>query len=161
MKKSVLTIFLLVGLAVVLPVGAQNSLIVRSTDATTSSVALSQISRITFSSGNMQVNKTDQTQAVFAVANIQKINFGTISAVSSVYTQSSDVQIYPNPVVASVRFRNLPPSDNYRVVISSLDGKVLIQQLLTDVSEAIDVQSLSRGVYLVNINGHVLKLIRE
>lgn len=140
---------------------AQNSLIVRATDATTSSVALSQISRITFSTGNMQVKKTDLSQVVFAVANIQKMSFGILSASPSVYDRSSDVQFYPNPAVSQIRFRNLAESQSYRVVVSSLDGKVLIQQKLSDTSDAIDVQSLSKGIYLVMINGCVLKLIRE
>lgn len=140
---------------------AQNSLIVRATDATTSSVALSQISRITFSSGNMQVKKTDLSQVVFAVANIQKMSFGILSASLSVYDRSSDVQFYPNPAVSQIRFRNLAESESYRVVVSSLDGKVLIQQKLSDTNDAVDVQSLSKGIYLVMINGSVLKLIRE
>lgn len=161
MKKSLLTLFILAGCALLQPLAAQNSLIVRMTDATTSSVSLSQISRITFSSGNMQVKKTDLSQLVFAVANIQKMNFGTVSATPSVYSQSSAIQLYPNPAVSQIRFRNLSASESYRVVICSLDGKVLIQKLLSDTNEAIDVHGLSKGVYLVNMNGYVLKLIRE
>ena len=86
MKKS----FLIVGLLLVVcfitinRVSCQNNLIFALNTGTSKGILLTNLNKITFSSGSLIVQKTDSTTERFMLTDIQKMTFGIISGISDV-----------------------------------------------------------------------------
>lgn len=161
MKKLGTALFLLVGLGLMPALNAQNTLIVKTVNSASNSIALDQISRITFNSGNLLVKKKDLTLSTFAVSDIQKMTFGVVSGLSDINSEASVIQLYPNPAVSFVRLLHPFSASAYNITITSLEGKIVLSQVLSGGADELCVESLSRGIYFVNVNGTVLKLIKK
>ncbi|MBN2891985.1 MAG: choice-of-anchor J domain-containing protein [Bacteroidales bacterium] len=72
---------------------------------------------------------------------------------------NSNVVIYPNPAKDFVTLQNV--QENSKILILSLDGKVLIEQNVQNNSQ-IDISSLNSGIYLIKIeinNNSIIKQI--
>jgi len=79
---------------------------------------------------------------------------------TSVLSASSKLQIYPNP---SNTFVNIALEANKlkSIVITSLDGKVILNQNVNSNSEQIDVSSYSKGMYLITVQTDEGKTINK
>lgn len=66
---------------------------------------------------------------------------------------NSDICIYPNPTSDFIYIKNIDPQ---QVIIYSLDGKLIKTVEGTNI---IDVRDLNEGMYLININGAIKKLM--
>jgi len=88
------------------------------------------------------------------VAYTQSMGAGSI-------TQRDGMKVYPNPTSEAVYIQSSVP---VRAVISSMDGKKLIEQ---DNAKRIDISKLANGVYTITIYDHsgaqlqVQKLVKE
>jgi hypothetical protein len=72
--------------------------------------------------------------------------------------KESSICIYPNPVTESFRIGglNLPA----QVIISDMSGRTVWQQTVES-NESVPAGNLSRGIYLVRVNGKILKIIKK
>ena len=57
--------------------------------------------------------------------------------------------MYPNPTTSIINFESPNNSKIGKVVISELTGKTLIK--LTENTKRIDIQNLSKGLYLIEV----------
>ena len=69
--------------------------------------------------------------------------------------ENTEISIYPNPTSDFIYIDNIEPQ---RVTIYSLDGRLIKQVENTNI---VDVRDLDKGVYLINIDGKVGKVIIE
>ncbi|MEA4935330.1 MAG: leucine-rich repeat domain-containing protein [Paludibacter sp.] len=72
---------------------------------------------------------------------------------------SKAISIFPNPVKDALFIDNLI-SDNLQFSIIDLAGKQIVNGKLSN-SNSIDVSSLSKGVYFLNVSGQSLKVIKN
>ena len=142
-------------------ISAQNSLIVKQTNGTLKGTALTSLSKITFSSGNMLVRKTDATTDSYVLSDVSRITFGFFSGINEISSNSAQFSVYPNPATSFIQLKNLPETSAYNISIFSLDGSRLIQKYLTSTSEIIDISILKKGMYLLSVNGSTLKFIKQ
>ena len=140
---------------------AQNSLIVKQANGSLKGTALTSLSKITFSTGNMLVRKTDATTDSYVLADVSKVTFGIFSGINDVSSNSPALSIYPNPATSFIQLRNLPEAKGFNICIYSLAGSRLMQQYLTSTTSTIDVSTLNKGMYLLNVNGSTLKFIKQ
>ncbi|MFZ9029528.1 MAG: T9SS type A sorting domain-containing protein [Crocinitomicaceae bacterium] len=83
-----------------------------------------------------------------------------ISENASTNNYSSDkITVYPNPVkeALTISFGTLNSSSDFR--ITNLMGKVVLSSKV--IQNTVDVSSLSSGVYLLEVDGSVLRFVKE
>jgi len=64
---------------------------------------LSNIQKMSFSSGNLTVTKTDNSSGVFALSDLRYLNFSNITDITTdlqedLSVKSQQLKVYPNPV---------------------------------------------------------------
>jgi len=142
-------------------ISAQTSMIVKLGNATYKGTTLSIVNKITFPTGTMLVSKTDATNDSYLLADIARINFGLFSGINSVSENSVTIAVYPNPANSFICIKNLPDAASYNICIFNMDGRRLVLKHLSSNSEGINVSSLSKGIYLLNVNGCILKFCKQ
>ena len=158
MKKQTLIIGALFCGSMLLHAADVQSLVVQAKGGSESAITLSNVQRITFSSGNLLVSKKDGTQSSFTTANVQKLLFGlrTVSAISEITTSSSNITVYPNPAVDVLFVKGLTSSS--RVAVYNLTGvaqSVSSTQLADGLQ--LNVSALPQGFYLLQVNNQTIK----
>jgi len=154
-KKGIYTIVLLISIGL-WGLRAQTVLNVKELSGTQTTFALSSIKKLTFSSGNITVNKNDGNIANFATQNVRYLNFTDITAVNEIKSEENYLLLYPNPVInklqvciAAVNCKNI------YLQIMNIQGKVVYQQLLTiqNGSNYINIpfDTYQSGMYLCQI----------
>lgn len=79
--------------------------------------------------------------------------FETLDNTGIIETNNPNIQIYPNPTSDYIYIENIEPQS---VSIYSLDGKMI---KTVENASVIDVRDLSKGVYLINIDGVKRRII--
>lgn len=80
---------------------------------------------------------------------------------SNLFTANSEIKtidIYPNPTSAYFSVKGIQQKTKIEVV--DMAGKVVLATSITNGSP-INIERLSKGVYLIKINGQILKLIKQ
>lgn len=153
-KKVILsTIFLLVlGLT---GLRAQLQLNVTEKAGTVSSFALSSIGKLSFSEGNLLVNKTSGITSTFGLSNIQKLTFApsTVGVKNIASKGSSSISLYPNPVIDELQLSyESIQAKTLQVEIIDLQGRVLHREVISNQNGSnhaiIPLSQLGKGLYL-------------
>jgi hypothetical protein len=124
---------------------------------TQTSYTLSDIQKMSFSSGKIMVCKTIGNTDAYALTDIRYLNFTNLSTgVSIVEKQDllNKFQIFPNPVGDELNIKLAPlESQHANMEILSIDGKVVykkVLQLSTEIHQ-VNVSALPKGMYLCSI----------
>ena len=67
------------------------------------------------------------------------------------------VQIFPNPTNGVFTLQNASGT----ISIQNIMGELVFSTLINSTNETINISSLANGVYFVNVNGKVIKLVKE
>jgi len=154
-QKRLCTLLLLgLGLA---GVHAQTLYILEKT-GTQTPFALANVKTITFSGGNLNVNKKDGNTVSKALTSLQYLNFSAITGIFTPAAEStSPLTLFPNPVqdILNVVYHN---ANNIQAVIqiqvSTIDGRVIYSERFDSQNctlPTINVSRWQRGLYLVHI----------
>jgi hypothetical protein len=160
-QKLFLTIFLLITGAGLSFVQAQ-SLAIHMQDGTEQTFSLSSLGNITFSTSNLVVNQNTGTTESYSLSNISKIYFmsvptGTDDEILTANTKA--LSFYPNPVRNSICFRNVPGNGS-TVKIYRMDGRMMLQSLVSSDNNSLDASDLPAGFYFISVNNQTLKFIK-
>ena len=155
MKKNVLLLFLFVGLALL--VKAQNvTLIVTNTNGTEQTYQLTEESQLHFENGErLVIENANGSNVTLQLSDIRKIVCSEM--VGTEETAASQLQILPNPSHNQVILKNL--SGNCQGRIYTLDGR-MVKAFEASEGLMLDISDLSEGMYLLNIDGQTLKLMK-
>ncbi len=78
------------------------------------------------------------------------------------FNSENEVIIYPNP---ALNILNIQTTGQYHIEISCIDGKKMIQTKEMNGNNAINIENLSKGIYIVSIikekERHIFKLLKE
>lgn len=153
-KKLIMSAILLFTLGLT-GLRAQNQLNVTGTSGTVSSFDLSSIAKLSFTGGNMVVNKTDGNSSPFAITDIRKLTFGTstVGVKDLVSKAKSNVSLYPNPVTDELKITyESNTTRSWKVEILDMQGRVLHKEVILSPSginqATIPVSQLGKGLYL-------------
>lgn len=155
MKKNVLLLFLFVGLALL--VKAQNvTLIVTNTNGTEQTYQLTEESQLHFENGErLVIENANGSNVTLQLSDIRKIVCSEM--VGTEENAASKLQILPNPSYNQVIIKNL--SGNCQGRIYTLDGR-MVKAFEASEGLMLDISDLSEGMYLLNIDGQTLKLMK-
>jgi len=153
LKGQILVVFIIAGFGLT-ELQAQ-SLYVKEYSGTQTAYSLSNISKISFSSGNLIVSQID-TSATYALNNIRYLNFADST---SVHTDpeiivNNDIRIYPNPTNKELKIDlSGAVCPDGTLIILSLEGKLLIMRQITDPGIiSVDISHLPRGTYICHFS---------
>lgn len=156
-KKLKLCALLLLGLGLT---GLQaQKMYVKEKVGTQTAYLLTDIKKMSFSSGNIAIQKTDGNSNQFALSGLRYLNFNDLSigiGRSATAQKNSEMQVYPNPVVDVLNIQAQLPALNQKgkIEILSIVGKVVYSQEVNSHENVyhIDATSLPKGLYLCRLS---------
>lgn len=114
------------------------------------SYPVSEIQKITFSNGNVVVEKTDGTKASTAMTSISRMYFGELeTAIQTVEGDGSSIWDGKN-----IKIRG---HQNVKVYHSS--GSLVYEGQFLD-GESVSMDELPRGVYVIEVGGNSFKIAK-
>ena len=84
---------------------AQN-LILKMKNATEIQNSLSEIKKLEFSGDNFLITMNSGAMQTYTLHDIQKLYFGTITAINPVITPNSTITLFPNPAQEFIEIKN-------------------------------------------------------
>ena len=134
---------------------AQN-MYVKQNYGTQTAYSLSDIQKMSFSSGNITVSKTTGNPNTYFLSGIRYLNFHDLSTHIVVAKKLEEgITLYPNPVVSELNIRlSTKSSQLFTVQIFSIEGRLVYQEKLylqSDVYQ-INVSALAIGLYICKLS---------
>lgn len=152
MKKPIFLTLIMI-LFCIVGAKAQNGIVVQKTDNTATSFDLQTNGGIYFSSNTMTVIDNQGISTSYAISDIEKIYFESLSSISEI-NNNENVFLYPNPAKDYIKIANL--NGKTKVKIFSLDGKMLYNNDYF-LQSSIDISSLKEGLYVIKVDNKTLK----
>jgi hypothetical protein len=125
---------------------------VREIMGTQTSYDLSSLRKMTFSGGNVTVNKTDNSSGVYAISGLRYLNFADLTteiAKTTIQVDHSKLITFPNPVIDALNIDLTGVIGEGTINILTLEGKVLQTQTTRGNSLiTLNISHLSQGIYL-------------
>ena len=136
---------------------AQTFLNIKAKSGTQSSFALSDLSKVTFTTGKMTVIPRTGNPSDFAIPEIHNLDFtNTTSIRETKNARNNGLKLYPNPVqdLLQIEYES-GKGENVLVQILDVQGKVLFQNKLPNQPGIniidIHVETFRKGLYLCRI----------
>lgn len=149
-KEFKLSAILLLGLGLT---GLQaQTMYVKESIGTQTAYTLSNIQKMSFSSGNLTVTKTDNNNGVYALSDLRYLIFSDVSTYlqENLSVQSTMLSVYPNPVsdILKIDLAGISEAEG-TLSILNIEGKTLLtKQVNNEEVLSLSVSHLSTGIYL-------------
>lgn len=136
---------------------AQNvTLVVTNTNGSEQTYQLTEESQLHFENGErLVIENASGTNFTLQLSDIRKIVCAEMTGTEE--NAVSKLQIFPNPSHNQVLIKNL--SSNGQGRIYTLDGR-MVKAFEASEGMTLDISDLSEGMYLLNIDGQTLKLMK-
>ncbi len=111
---------------------------------------LCNIRKITFSEGNVIVQKTNNTSGVYALSELRYLNF------TELIIGNSNLTVYPNPVIDLLNIDLSNLIGKCKISILTLEGKIL--QTLNSTDDKLiklNLNNLSSGIYVLKFENEL------
>lgn len=150
MKKILFSLMMLVATNAL---AEDNHLYILSSAGETLDWSVPTLQKMTFQNGNVVITKKDGTSTYTPISSVSRMYISTPSA-NGIESVEGGVQCAWDGERLHV---NAPAGSAVRVF--SVNGVLVSQTRLTDTS--VDLQGLNRGMYVVNVGGQVLKIMKK
>lgn len=137
----------------------QKQLVILYSDGTIRKCNLEDIDDLTFPFLLMEINKKDQTVDSIESLSIQRLYFESSNTDDKEKPESSKLEILPNPTIDFLLIRNLSDEDQHFSVIT-LKGEKVMTGIINSANNTIDLRSLKKDIYLIEIENVVKKIIK-
>lgn len=148
-KRLKLSAVLLLGLGLT---GLQaQTMYVKESSGTQTAYTLSNIQKMSFSSGNLTVTKTDNSSGVYALSDLRCLNFNiTTDLQEDLSVKSQQLKVYPNPVGDILNINLTGKSETEGTLsILNFEGKTLVTRKVSNEGVlSLDISHLPTGIYL-------------
>jgi hypothetical protein len=131
--------------------------------------ALSNIRKMTFSSGNVSVQKTDNTMGVYALSRLNYLSFiDFLTGINESQVAASNTFLtYPNPIVdiLNIDLTNISKGEGY-ISILNLESKIMETKKTSGIGViTFNLSQLPQGIYLCRYTNDVetktVKIIKK
>lgn len=135
---------------------AESAINIKEKSGNQTQYSLQEIKKITFSSGNIVINKLTGVTESFSLSDIRHLNFMENLSIDESLVILTKTSLFPNPAgcVVNLRFP-IPTSGDIQII--SLDGRILYYQSIQDKSPEIqiNVSNMKSGLYICRINNGI------
>lgn len=159
MRNTLMLLFLFL-IGGTLHINAQ-TISIKTTDGSESTNLISTVHKLSFANNMLILWFADGATSSFDVSEINKIYFNDVVAgVNLTSDNKNGLVLYPNPAVDYLNFKNLE-NQNISYAIYRMDGKVMLKSQLSSEYPSIDIRSLPAGIFIIQLNKQMLKLIKQ
>ena len=134
------------------------SILIETLGGETHTELLSNIQNLHFATGDLVLQLNNGAQTTFALSGLKKLRFDTSIGIAD--QRKEKLSVIPNPAVASIRLEGLPENARNLSVFTP-DGRLLLKQLIESESPQINISSFAEGIYILNIDGQIVKFIKQ
>ena len=123
-----------------------------------SAYAITNIKKLTFTSGNLVVTPTSVAVATFSILGNRYINFTNLTLSTPIQQQAPTAfYVYPNPVGEVLHLSKAELGQSIdAIAIISLDGRLVLEQKQINTNfPQVDVVALPQGMYLCKITSGI------
>ena len=151
-KKSKILLIIFLTISVSLSSVTAQNIYVKEKSGTQTPYELSNIRKLTFSSGNLNVTKIDNATEVYSLSDLQYLSFFDMTTeIEEILTENNSLlKVYPNPVTDNIII-NISNMNDYQGVVNilNIEGRV-VKTIEANGSEVIslDLSQLSQGIYI-------------
>ena len=155
-RALIITFFLLVADSATIYAQLQTALVVNEKSGAKSSFPLTNLSKLTFNSGNVIINKKDGNINGFVMSNVRYFDFSGTTSLSQINSMTNNMVLYPNPVrdMLQVRYESTL-DENVQIRIFDIQGKtIILQNMKTQTGTNyinIPFDSFQRGLYFCQL----------
>lgn len=153
-KKTILSLLFFSGIILC---SAQVTVEVQLISSGTQSFSVSEAGKIYFDNGYLMVDDGNDAPFSFPLSDIRKVLFSGTTSVETI--ESDHIRIYPNPATTFLRISSDRNSDS-RYQIFSIDGRLLMSGVCKQ-EETINISRLSKGLYLIKVDGKTFKISKS
>ena len=125
---------------------------VKESSGTQAAYTLSNIQKMSFSSGNLTVTKTDNSSGVYALSDLRYLNFSDISTdlQEDLSVQNQMLKVYPNPIgdILNIDLTGMPATEGTLSILNFEGKTVLSRQVNNEGILSLNISSLPTGIYL-------------
>lgn len=139
---------------------AQGLLGINKTDGSEKQIAISLLSKLTFSNSNMIVSSINGSTEEIPLTSIRKMVFNSSNGIAPVAAASRTITLYPVPARKSVFLKNAPEGDLI-AEIYNVTGSLVSTQKISSASQQVDVGQLPAGLYLMKVNHQTIKFTKQ
>lgn len=115
--------------------------------------SVSEYGKLYFENGYLFINEGSGAPYAFEVASIRKITLDHPLSIEDIVT--SDLKIYPNPANSHIKIESSQDLNPYQIY--AMDGRLMLSGICQN-GESINVGDLSKGLYLIKVNGQTYKI---
>ena len=122
---------------------------------------LSTIQNITYSGGNMNINKTNNAVSdVFSISDVRLMNFSLNTAIEKIHSvENQNLQIFPNPAVNFITLKYFGEVfGNTQIDILNLQGRLFITKIIGSEfgtnNYTLPVTILPPGLYICRVQNN-------
>ena len=125
---------------------------VKESSGTQTAYTLSNIQKMSFSSGILTVTKTDNSSGVFPLSDLRYLNFSDITTdlQEDLSVQSQLLKVYPNPVgdILNINLTGMSETEG-TLSILNFEGKTLVTRKVSNEGVlSLDISHFPTGIYL-------------
>ena len=136
------------------------SLVIRLNNGSETTDLLNSLQKLSFAEGNLLVSFKSGSTESYQLPEIQKLYFGFVESVPEPALQAiTALSIYPNPAGQEINLQNIPVGTS-TIFIYRMDGKLMMQAMVSSSSETIKVDDLQSGIYILIANNQTVKFIK-
>lgn len=121
---------------------------------------ITKIDEMSFPNNNLEIIKTDETSATLNLLQIKKLYFNTITSVNEISINPGLIKVFPNPAEDYITISNLS-NEKAKYSIFSIYGSIVLQSSIYSSESTIDISTLHKGVYFLQISGQTIKFIKQ
>ena len=126
-------------------------------------VAISSLGKLTFDGDAVcLISKSDEVLACEPRCNMKSISFvdaEIVEAVSNLQNNNFQITVFPNPTVDIIHIQGLEAPATLRIF--DLQGKICKTFFIKDTESTCNIADVPQGVYYLQINTNILKLIKQ
>lgn len=142
-----------------LPVLAENGIVIYLLNDVQKSVPITDFRKITFSETGMTLFEKNGNTESFALSSVTKILFSSTTDLNNSVINDK-IGIYPNPVSDIVHFKNLP-AGKHKVELYRPDGIIVLKDILEEGRDYISISILNEGFYILKIDNNAVKIRKK
>ena len=136
----------------------QTTVVVRQTVGSPETFTINADGGIYFADGRMTIRegRVSGAQATMATSGIVSLSFGTASGIDEVEDES--LSVFPNPATTILVLEGTRTGDV--VTIYAVDGRKMFETVMTG-NSSVDISGLKTGLYIVRLDGKVVKFVKQ
>jgi hypothetical protein len=135
------------------------SLDIKNSDGSEKNIDVNSLRKITFGNGMMILNYRIGTVENVITSSVQKLVFTSFTGLNDLQVEPATLIVFPNPSREYISLKNIPDGD-VKIVIFSINGSQLINLQHYTNNEMIDINHLTRGIYIIKVNNQALKFTK-